>query len=183
VPQQRLPWGSNSQMTADLQAERDTTPPGGSSHLLSKGISFGLLTHNADGTWDVSRVVGLAAPSLSTSGTTPPSLIIRPLHQAGNVISLRQFSNNAFNKHHGMQSEERFGLNTDPDGDGFTSAKQMLDIPVSVAVSPLTVATVMRPTTYMALTVNCPLLSRLPAGAAAEAAPMRCEGPTCLLPA
>jgi hypothetical protein len=105
------------QMTADLQAERDATPPGSSRQLMSKGVTFGVLTHNADGTWNVSKVEGLAAPSLSSSGTTPPSLVIRPLHQAGNVISIRQFSNNAFNHHHGMQSEERFGLGADPDGD------------------------------------------------------------------
>ncbi len=111
------------QMTADLQAERDATPPGsscamppGGTRLKSKGISFGCLTHNANGSWDTSRVDGLAAPSLSKNGALP-SLIIRPLHQVGNVISIRQFSNNAFNHHHGMQSEERFGLNEDPDGD------------------------------------------------------------------
>ncbi len=116
------------QMTADLQAERDATPPGNSRHLTSKGISFGTLTHNGDGTWNTSRVQGLAAPSLSTKGTTPPSLIIRPLHQVGNVISIRQFSNNAFNHHHGMQSEERFGLNADPDGDGFTNELTTADL-------------------------------------------------------
>lgn len=116
------------QMTADLQAERDATPPGRSSRLMSKGIAFGTLTHNIDGSWNVSRVQGLAAPSLSTSGTTPPSLIIRPLHQAGNIVSIRQFSNNAFNHHHGMQAEERFGLNSDPDGDGFTNELTTADL-------------------------------------------------------
>jgi hypothetical protein len=115
-------------MTADLHAERDATPPGNSVQLGSKGIFFGILTHNGDGTWDVSQVQGLAAPSLSTKGTTPPSLIIRPLHQAGNVISIRQFSNNAFNHHHGMQAEERFGLNADPDGDGFTNELTTADL-------------------------------------------------------
>ena len=113
------------QMTADLQAERDATPPGGRTQLTSKGVSFGTLIHNAKGTWDTSQVQGLAAPSLSG---TKPSLIIRPLHQVGNVISLRQFSNNAFNHHHGMQSEERFGLNTDPDGDGFTNELTTADL-------------------------------------------------------
>jgi Di-haem oxidoreductase, putative peroxidase len=116
------------QMTADLQAERDAAHSGQSVQLVSKGISFGILTHNGDGTWDVSQVQGLAAPSLSTKGTTPPSLIIRPLHQAGNVISIRQFSNNAFNHHHGMQAEERFGLNADPDGDGFTNELTTADL-------------------------------------------------------
>lgn len=116
------------QMTADLQAERDATPPGTSTRLTSKGISFGMLTHNAAGTWNTSQVVGLAAPSVSSNGITPPSLIIRPLHQVGNVISLRQFSNNAFNHHHGMQAEERFGLNTDPDGDGVTNELTVADL-------------------------------------------------------
>jgi di-heme oxidoreductase (putative peroxidase) len=116
------------QMTADLQAERDATPPGGSTRLTSKGISFGILTHNSDGTWNTAQVQGLAAPSLSASGTTPPTLLIRPLHQSGNVISLRQFSNNAFNHHHGMQSEERFGRDADPDGDGFTNELTVADL-------------------------------------------------------
>jgi di-heme oxidoreductase (putative peroxidase) len=115
------------QMTADLQAERDATPRASSRQLTSKGISFGSLKHNADGTWDTSQVQGLAAPSLAP---TPkgPSLIIRPLHQVGNVISIRQFSNNAFNHHHGMQSEERFGLGLDPDGDGFTNELTTADL-------------------------------------------------------
>ncbi len=116
------------QMTADLQGERDATPPGSSRQLISKGVSFGTLTHNADGTWNTSRVQGLAAPSLSSKGTTPPSLLIRPLHQAGNVVSIRQFSNNAFNHHHGMQAEERFGLNADPDGDGFANELTTADL-------------------------------------------------------
>jgi hypothetical protein len=116
------------QMTSDLQAERDATPPGNSRQLTSKGVSFGTLTHNADGTWNTSQADGLAAPSLSSKGTTPPSLIIRPLHQAGNVVSIRQFSSNAFNHHHGMQAEERFGLNEDPDGDGFTNELTTADL-------------------------------------------------------
>jgi hypothetical protein len=116
------------QMTADLQAERDATPPGSSVLLMSKGVSFGILTHNADGTWNTSQVQGLVAPSLSSPGMTPPTLIIRPLHQASNIVSLRQFSTNAFNHHHGMQAEERFGLNADPDGDGFVNELTVADL-------------------------------------------------------
>jgi di-heme oxidoreductase (putative peroxidase) len=116
------------QMTADLQAERDATPPGNSRQLTSKGVLFGTLKHNADGTWNTSQVQGLAAPSLSSNGTNPPSLIIRPLHQVGNVVSIRQFSNNAFNHHHGMQAEERFGLNADLDGDGFSNELTTADL-------------------------------------------------------
>src|SRR6266436_5806925 len=116
------------QITADLQAERDATAPGSTTPLASKGISFGILTHNVDGTWDTSQVQGLAAPSLSSKGTTPPSMIIRPLHQAGNVVSIRQFSTNAFNHHHGMQAEERFGLNADSDGDGIANELTTADL-------------------------------------------------------
>jgi len=73
-------------------------------------------------------VEGLVAPSLTTKGTAPPSLMIRPYHQASNIVSLRQFSTNAFNHHHGMQAEERFGLGTDPDGDGFVNELTVADL-------------------------------------------------------
>jgi len=86
------------QITEDLQAIRDATPPGGLRALVSKGISFGTIARAADGRWITSGVEGIAAPSLATSGPkSPPSLVIRPFHQAGNVVSIRQFSNNAFN--------------------------------------------------------------------------------------
>jgi hypothetical protein len=116
------------QMTADLQAIAAATGPGSSQPLGSKGVSFGIITHSADGTWDTSRVVGLPTPSITSSGATPPSLVILPYHQVGAVVSIRQFTNNAMNHHHGMQSEERFGLNTDPDGDGFTNELTVADI-------------------------------------------------------
>jgi hypothetical protein len=116
------------QITADLQRTRDSIPAGRRSPLLSKGIYFGVLIHNPDGTWDTSRVEGLPAASIATSGDTPPDLIIRPFHQAGNVISLRQFTNNAFNHHHGIQSEERFGVGVDADGDGFVNELTRADM-------------------------------------------------------
>ncbi len=116
------------QMTADLQAIAAATPPGASRGLITKGVSFGILLHNADGTWNTSQVVGLPAPSLKTTGTTPASLIILPYHQAGAVVSIRQFTNNAMNHHHGMQAEERFGLGLDPDGDGFKNELTTADI-------------------------------------------------------
>ncbi len=117
------------QMTADLQAIRDATLPGGSRALTTKGVSFGRIARLVNGAWDVSHVEGLVALSLQTSGSAnPPSLIIRPFHQASNVISLRQFTNNAFNHHHGIQSTERFGMNTDPDGDGFVNELTRADV-------------------------------------------------------
>jgi cytochrome c peroxidase len=122
------------QMTAELQSIRDATPKGGSMDLTSKGISFGVIQRGPDGTWDTSRVEGLPKPSLATSGPeNPPSLIIRPFHQAGAVVSLRQFTNNAFNHHHGIQAEERFGRGVDADGDGFVDELTRADV-TAVAV-------------------------------------------------
>jgi hypothetical protein len=116
------------QMTADLRAIAASTNPGSTRPLISKGVSFGGITHSADGTWDVTKVVGLPAPSLKTSGTVPPSLVILPYHQAGAVVSIRQFTNNAMNHHHGMQSEERFGSDVDADGDGFVNELTTADL-------------------------------------------------------
>ena len=116
------------QITADLQSIRDGTAPGNSRALVSKGIFFGRIARRSDGTWDTSHVEGIPAPGLATSGQTAPDLIIRPFHQASNVISLRQFTNNAYNHHHGIQSEERFGLGVDADGDGFVNELTRADI-------------------------------------------------------
>jgi hypothetical protein len=117
------------QMTADLQATRDGLGPGQSAALISKGVSYGTLSRTADGSWNISAVEGLPAQSLLTSGPeAPPSLIIHPWHQASAVVSLRQFSNNAFNHHHGIQATERFGDATDPDGDGFVDEMTRADI-------------------------------------------------------
>jgi len=116
------------QMTAELRAIAAAMPPASSSALISKGISFGTLTHRIDGTWDTSKVVGLPAPSLTLTGSNPPSLTVLPYHQAGAVVSIRQFTNNAMNHHHGMQPEERFGLNIDADGDGVVNELTVADV-------------------------------------------------------
>ena len=108
------------QITTDLRSIRDTILPGSAAELISKGISFGILARNEDGSWNTSEVTGLLASSLASSDVNnPPSLIIKPFHQAGGVTSLREFTNNAFNHHHGIQTTERFGNGTDPDGDKF----------------------------------------------------------------
>jgi cytochrome c peroxidase len=110
------------QMTAKMQAIRDSIAPGTAKALVANGVSFGNLARRADGTWDTSGVEGLPPASLATTGATqPPSLLIFPFQQAGSVVSLRVFTNNAFNHHHGIQSEERFGSGVDADGDGFAN--------------------------------------------------------------
>ncbi len=117
------------QMTEDLQAIRDGLAPGMAAPLMTKGVSFGTLVHDPDDSWDTSAVEGLPAPSLASTGPgDPPTLIIHPFHQAGAVISLRQFTNNAFNHHHGIQTTERFGDGTDPDADGFVDEMTRADV-------------------------------------------------------
>ena len=94
----------------DLQRIRNATPPEGSRLLTSKGINYGIIRRRVDGSWDTSSVDGISERSLTTTEPNdPPTLAIPPFHQASFVISLREFSNNAFNHHHGIQSAERFG--------------------------------------------------------------------------
>lgn len=117
------------EMTAELHAIRDGMKLGDRRELATKGVSFGMLTRRKDGMWDMSEVQGL--PRLSILAPMPidrPSLVIRPWHQASNVVSLREFSNTAFNHHHGIQSTERFGKHTDLDGDGFEDELSRADV-------------------------------------------------------
>jgi hypothetical protein len=117
------------QITEDLQRIRDSIHRGETKELAAKGIHYGKLTLTKAGLWDTSQVEGLPRLSLITTGSNnPPSLVIRPWHQAANVVSIREFSNNAFNQHHGIQSTERFGIDTDPDGDGFKNELTRADV-------------------------------------------------------
>jgi cytochrome c peroxidase len=94
------------EMTVDLQAAA-TGLPNGIHTISSKGIDFEI------------EVAGGAV--VATDGGIDADLIVKPFHQAGKVISLREFTDNAMNHHHGMQAEERFDLNPakgfDPDYD------------------------------------------------------------------
>jgi hypothetical protein len=79
-------------------------------HLVAKGIDFGDIVAHQDGTVDATGVRGVS-----------PDLVIRPFHQNGAAVSLRQFTNEGMNQHLGIQSQELFGVDTDPDGDGVTN--------------------------------------------------------------
>lgn len=106
------------EMTADLQAQASSLPDG--MHVLTtKGVQF-----------EVRKAGGAVVASKGVD----PDLIVKPFHQAGAVRSIREFTNNAFNHHHGMQSEERFDLNPakgfdpDYDEDGITRELTIGDI-------------------------------------------------------
>jgi len=66
--------------------------------LNTKGIYFGLLEIQPDGVVDTRKLEGIDT-----------DLIVKPFSQKGVITSLRQFTINALNHHHGMQASERFG--------------------------------------------------------------------------
>jgi hypothetical protein len=112
------------EMTVELHAIRDeaTATAAGTSitqarDLVAKGVSFGRITVMPDGKIDPSEIEGIDW-----------DLIIKPFHQKGAVVSLREFTNNAMNHHHGMQSVERFGQDTDPDMDGMMNELTVGDV-------------------------------------------------------
>lgn len=117
------------QITADLQAIRGSIALGATKELRSKGISFGKLTRRKDGLWDVSQVRGIPRTSLVTvTSLDPPTLMIRPWRQSGSSISLREYTNDSYNQHLGIQATERFGTDTDPDGDGVKNELTRADV-------------------------------------------------------
>jgi len=94
--------------------------------LITKGVSFGELTAFSDGQVDLEKVTGIDA-----------DLIVRPFSQKGVVNSLRRFTLNALNHHHGMQGTERFGPRwtgeDDFDGDGVRVEISPADVSALVA--------------------------------------------------
>jgi mono/diheme cytochrome c family protein len=116
------------EMTADLHAIREAalaearaTGAEVKAPLVTKGVSFGAITARPDGFVDTAEVVGIHH-----------DLVVKPFSQKAVIISLRQFANNAFNNHHGMQPDERFGPRwtgvEDFDEDGFASELTAGDI-------------------------------------------------------
>ena len=93
------------EMTRDLRAQRREAAASARRdgkavrvELTSKGVDFGALTVHPDGFVDVSALDGV-----------DQDLVIRPFSQKGVFTSIRQFTINALNAHHGMQAVERFG--------------------------------------------------------------------------
>jgi di-heme oxidoreductase (putative peroxidase) len=125
------------EMTVDLRAIRDAAAAGAKTQgtsvtrdLVTKGVRFGRITARPDGTFDSGDVRGVNT-----------DLVVRPFHQKGVVVSLREFTVNAYNHHHGMEAVERFGKartgTDDFDGDG---------VPDELTVGDITAATLFQAT-------------------------------------
>jgi hypothetical protein len=111
------------EMTWDLQNQAEALTEDGTYILTTKGVDF-----------EVTIVGGVVVASKGVDN----DLIVKPFHQAGVVRSIREFTVNAFNHHHGMQAEERFDLNpakgydSDFDEDGVTRELTIGDITATV---------------------------------------------------
>lgn len=121
------------EMTAELhQIRRDALRDARSSgvhqtrDLITKTVRFGQITAGPDGILDLSQIDGLDS-----------DLVIRPFGQKGVMTSLRQFTINALNHHHGMQANERFGARwtgeKDFDEDGISEEISAGDVSALVA--------------------------------------------------
>lgn len=121
------------EMTAELKAQRSqavvkarNSSTSVTISLETKEVFFGTLTVTPDGLVDVSGLDGIDS-----------DLTVRPFSQKGVFASLRQFTVNAANDHHGMQATERFGAlwtgSDDFDEDGVTNELSRGDISALVA--------------------------------------------------
>ena len=93
------------EMTADLLAQRATALAAAARdatdveiELYTKGVAFGTIVARSDGSYEASRLDGI-----------DPDLVVKPFGVKGVAVSLREFSINALNQHHGIEAIERFG--------------------------------------------------------------------------
>lgn len=96
-------------------------------HVLNaKGVEYGFIIAHPDGRVDTSGIEGIDS-----------DLVIRPFSHKGVMTSLRQFTVNALNHHHGMQATERFGARwtstDDHDEDGYEQEITSGDVSALVA--------------------------------------------------
>src|SRR3989442_8069414 len=149
------------EMTTDLLAIRADAIAGARSSGVSvtkkldtKGVNFGQITASPNGTVDTSKVQGVDA-----------DLIIKPFHQKGVVNSVRVFTVNAYNHHHGMQPVERFGIGQkDNKGNVITTNDFDEDgVPDELTVGDITAATIFQ----TAMNIPCRVIADDPARRAA----------------
>src|SRR3984957_10481323 len=94
------------EMTADLQAIRDDAVKQAwasgqdvRADLVSKVVRFGSIVAHPGGIVYLDQIQGIDS-----------DLVLRPFSRKGVFTSIRQFTINAMNIHHGMEASERFGV-------------------------------------------------------------------------
>ncbi len=121
------------EMTSDLIAlrraaleEARMTGKAVTVELQTKSVGFGSITAHPDGIIDFDKLEGIDT-----------DLNVRPFSQKGVFTSLRQFSINAMNHHHGMQATERFGTRWtgDEDFDGDGKSDELLEDEITALVA------------------------------------------------
>jgi cytochrome c peroxidase len=121
------------EMTQDLQALRAgavrTARQSGHDArvaLETKGVNFGWIAATPQGFVLLDELDGIDT-----------DLVIRPFSQKGVMTSLRQFTINAMNHHHGMQAQERFGSRwtDEPDFDEDGHADEMSEGDIAALVA------------------------------------------------
>jgi len=103
-----------AEMTADLQGElaaatatAKSTKVAVTQALTSKGVSFGSLVANPDGTVDFTKVVGVDTVAVGTEA----ALTVRPFGWKGREATLRRFIEGGFRVHFGMQTQPSIDKN------------------------------------------------------------------------
>lgn len=89
--------------------------------LMAKGVSFGAITINKDGTLDNRKVLGI-----------DPDLLVKPIEWKGVTSNVRAFVRDAGHNELGMQATEMVGLDVDGDGDGVVNELSVGDITAMV---------------------------------------------------
>ena len=97
------------EMTLDLQQLKTQAQQSPGTHvtLVTKGVSFGSISCQQDGTCDTSQVEGVDA-----------DLVVRPFGRKGEFATVRAFDVGAMEFHFGMEPVELVGEGVDRDGDG-----------------------------------------------------------------
>jgi hypothetical protein len=97
------------EMTLELQALRQEAidSPGTIVDLVTKGVSFGFIFVDSDGSLNTSNVEGI-----------DDDLVLRPFGRKGQFATSREFDVGALRFHFGMEPVEIVGEDTDIDGDG-----------------------------------------------------------------
>jgi hypothetical protein len=91
--------GDLHRIRSDVLAEARASGKRVRRQLVTKGVGFGYISGERDGTVSLTEVEGI-----------DKDLVVRPWSQKGVVTSLRTFTVTALNQHHGMQAVERFGV-------------------------------------------------------------------------